>query len=163
MVLSARRVAATPTALLSAGRRYAQITTSTPAAMGAQLNKRPKRLFSSSPLLHTPRAASSGQAAEPKSARKFSSFASSSDMDIDTKKETTYTYALAAAYSAKDVPFNPVRHTTTFQPSSTPPSPNRRRLPRSQRPASGQDAYFISQHKNARTGYAFGVADGVGG
>lgn len=160
MVLTACRVAVQPSALVSAGRRY--IAPSAPVVNS--LRSTPKRLLTSSPLLQPPRVASSAVPPQPKSSHDFSSFASSSSgADVEQKAQATYTYALAAAYTAKDVPFNPVRHTTTFQPASTPPSANRRRLPRSQRPASGQDAYFISQHKNAQTSFAFGVADGVGG
>ena len=101
----------------------------------------------------------------------FSSFASSpkeqeqpqEDTAVEPEQKPIYDYALAAAYTAKDVPYNPIRNVTTFTAPKEPPTPRKGRLPRNLRPASGQDAYFITQRQSSPASYAFGVADGVGG
>ncbi|KAK4201774.1 phosphatase 2C-like domain-containing protein [Triangularia verruculosa] len=78
-----------------------------------------------------------------------------------------YTYHLAASYIAKSRPFDPQTHLFQFNPYNrlqTQPKPGSKR-PKSSRPESGQDAFFISQlGPSASSGeVALGVADGVGG
>jgi protein phosphatase PTC7 len=69
-----------------------------------------------------------------------------------------YTYRLAASYTAKDIPYNPAKNVTAFNPY-TRSSPHK---DKSSRPASGQDAFFISRIGSS-SDIALGVADGVGG
>ncbi|KAK0673370.1 phosphatase 2C-like domain-containing protein [Cercophora samala] len=77
-----------------------------------------------------------------------------------------YHYHLAASYIAKARPFDPSTHLFQFNPynrlSQPPKSPKR---PKSSRPESGQDAFFISQLGASPSSgeVALGVADGVGG
>ncbi|KAK4681868.1 Protein phosphatase 2C 7 [Podospora pseudoanserina] len=79
---------------------------------------------------------------------------------------TKYHYHLAASYIAKSRPFDPQTHLFQFNPynrlSQPPKSPKR---PKSSRPESGQDAFFISQLGASPSSgeVALGVADGVGG
>jgi len=69
-----------------------------------------------------------------------------------------FTYRLAASFSAKGKRFNPKTDLLSFNESN---SLLRESIAR-RRPASGQDAFFISSIGNS-TNVAFGVADGVGG
>ncbi|KAK3079487.1 hypothetical protein LTS18_004741, partial [Coniosporium uncinatum] len=81
----------------------------------------------------------------------------------------TYTYSLAASYSAKGARLNPVRDLYTFNPfHHIKPNPKaNNKLHRASRPKSGQDAFFISSIGNSssssKPSLAFGVVDGVGG
>lgn len=70
----------------------------------------------------------------------------------------SFTYRLAASYSAKGKRFNPKADILSFNESN---SLLRESIAR-RRPASGQDAFFISSIGNS-SNVAFGVADGVGG
>ncbi|KAK4181727.1 phosphatase 2C-like domain-containing protein [Triangularia setosa] len=77
-----------------------------------------------------------------------------------------YHYHLAASYIAKSRPFDPQTHLFQFNPYnrlSQPPKSTKR--PKSSRPESGQDAFFISQLGPSPSSgeVALGVADGVGG
>lgn len=68
---------------------------------------------------------------------------------------SAFTYRIAASFSAKGRRFNPDTNILNFNPFSPPTQ-------KGNRPASGQDAFFVS--KLGETGsVAFGVADGVGG
>ncbi|KAK0729276.1 phosphatase 2C-like domain-containing protein, partial [Apiosordaria backusii] len=75
-----------------------------------------------------------------------------------------YHYHLAASYIAKSRPFDPQTHLFQFNPYNRVQPPKTKR-PKSTRPESGQDAFFISQlGPNPNSGeVALGVADGVGG
>lgn len=71
-----------------------------------------------------------------------------------------FSYNIAASFIGKDRPYDPSTHVFHFNPyNRIQPARNR---PRSSRPESGHDAFFVS--RVADTGaVAFGVADGVGG
>jgi len=83
----------------------------------------------------------------------------------------TYTYSLAASFSAKGARLQPARDFYTFNPyHHIEPNPKAPRLDSTSRPQSGQDAFFISNigsdtHNNPpnTASLAFGVVDGVGG
>ena len=70
----------------------------------------------------------------------------------------SFSYRLAASYSAKGKRFNPKTDLLSFNESNS----LLREPIAKRRPASGQDAFFISGIGNS-TNVAFGVADGVGG
>jgi protein phosphatase PTC7 len=76
-----------------------------------------------------------------------------------TSSHPRYTYGIAASFTAKDHRFDPTRHVVSFIPRPTRSKPRRAK---SKRPASGQDAFFISQ-LGSSDHFALGVADGVGG
>jgi len=74
-----------------------------------------------------------------------------------------YIYNVAASYIAKGVRnFDPDTHVFQFNPYNRvqPPKPGK---PKSLRPASGQDAFFITRMGTSPGEVALGVADGVGG
>ncbi|KAI1640396.1 protein serine/threonine phosphatase 2C [Biscogniauxia mediterranea] len=70
-----------------------------------------------------------------------------------------FNYHIASAFTAKNKPYIPPKNLFNFYPGDEIPPPKR---PRWKRPASGQDAFFIS-HVGGTNAVAFGVADGVGG
>lgn len=70
-----------------------------------------------------------------------------------------FTYGIAASFTAKDKKFNPSTNVFNFDPYA--PIIKKRKDKRT-RPASGQDAFFISRVGKSGD-VAFGVADGVGG
>ncbi|KAI1425392.1 protein serine/threonine phosphatase 2C [Xylaria sp. FL1777] len=71
-----------------------------------------------------------------------------------------FTYHAAASFSAKYKKFNPLTNVFHFNPYNRIQTEKKR--PASKRPASGQDAFFISRVGDTNA-VAFGVADGVGG
>ncbi|RWA08852.1 hypothetical protein EKO27_g6259 [Xylaria grammica] len=71
-----------------------------------------------------------------------------------------FTYHLAASFSAKFKKFDPLTNVFHFNPYNRIQTEKKR--PKSKRPASGQDAFFISRVGDTNA-VAFGVADGVGG
>ena len=75
-----------------------------------------------------------------------------------SRPHDSFTYRLAASFSAKGQRFNPKTDLLSFNESNSLLSESIAR----RRPASGQDAFFISSIGNS-TNVAFGVADGVGG
>ncbi|KAI0817806.1 protein serine/threonine phosphatase 2C [Xylaria sp. FL0064] len=75
-------------------------------------------------------------------------------------KQQKFTYDAAAAFSAKQKKFDPRHHVFHFNPYNRIRTDKKRH--KSGRPASGQDAFFISRVGNT-DGIALGVADGVGG
>ena len=82
---------------------------------------------------------------------------------MSSSHKSKYVYNVAASYIAKGVPnFDPETHVFQFNPYNRvqPPKPGK---PKSQRPASGQDAFFISRIGTSPGEVALGVADGVGG
>lgn len=70
-----------------------------------------------------------------------------------------FSYGVAASFTAKDKRFRPKDNVLHFEPR---PIPVKRRTNRKDRPASGQDAFFVSQLGDSGD-VAMGVADGVGG
>ncbi|MCJ1350807.1 MAG: hypothetical protein MMC33_000788 [Icmadophila ericetorum] len=72
---------------------------------------------------------------------------------------TSFTYRIAASYSAKGRRFNPRTDFFSFDPLKQPEPAD---LTARQRPRSGQDAFFVSNIGRSAN-VAFGVADGVGG
>lgn len=70
-----------------------------------------------------------------------------------------FTYHVAASFSAKYKKFDPITHVFHFNPYNRIQTQKR---PKSKRPASGQDAFFISRVGDTNA-VAFGIADGVGG
>ncbi|RDW84459.1 hypothetical protein BP6252_02049 [Coleophoma cylindrospora] len=70
-----------------------------------------------------------------------------------------FTYGIAASFNAKDHRYNPNTHVFNFNPYNT---ITERRKNKRLRPASGQDAFFVSRIGESAD-VAFGVADGVGG
>ncbi|KAI1357098.1 phosphatase 2C-like domain-containing protein [Xylaria sp. FL0043] len=75
-------------------------------------------------------------------------------------KQQKFTYDAAAAFSAKHKKFDPRRHVFHFNRYNR--IQTEKKGHKSSRPASGQDAFFISRVGNT-DGIALGVADGVGG
>ncbi|KAI0539248.1 protein serine/threonine phosphatase 2C [Xylaria digitata] len=71
-----------------------------------------------------------------------------------------FTYHLAASFSAKYKKFDSFMNVFHFNPYNRIQTEKKR--PKSKRPASGQDAFFISRVGDTNA-VAFGVADGVGG
>ncbi|KAI0409429.1 protein serine/threonine phosphatase 2C [Xylaria palmicola] len=78
----------------------------------------------------------------------------------DTQPMRRFTYHLAASFSAKNKRFDPLTNVFHFNPYNRIQTEKKR--PKSKRPASGQDAFFISRVGDTNA-VAFGVADGVGG
>lgn len=76
-----------------------------------------------------------------------------------TSPPPRFSYGIAASFTAKDKRFKPKDNVLHFEPY---PIPVKRRTNRKDRPASGQDAFFISQLGDSGD-VAMGVADGVGG
>ncbi|CAK7263055.1 Protein phosphatase 2C 7 [Sporothrix epigloea] len=78
-------------------------------------------------------------------------------------RRSIFTYNVAASYIAKDRPYDPSTHVFHFNPYNhvQQTSTSQRKRP-SQRPDSGQDAFFVSRVGETGT-VALGVADGVGG
>lgn len=72
---------------------------------------------------------------------------------------SSFTYRLAASFNAKDTRYNPPTDRFSFDPALQ-SSPSTKSP--TQRPNSGQDAFFISSAGN-EPDVAFAVADGVGG
>ncbi|KAI3323590.1 protein serine/threonine phosphatase 2C [Xylariaceae sp. AK1471] len=71
-----------------------------------------------------------------------------------------FTYHAAASFSAKFKKYDPLTNVFHFNPYNRIQTEKKR--PKSKRPASGQDAFFISRVGDTNA-VAFGVADGVGG
>ncbi|KAI1773998.1 protein serine/threonine phosphatase 2C [Hypoxylon cercidicola] len=71
-----------------------------------------------------------------------------------------FTYDAAASFSAKYKRFDPTSDVFHFNPYNRIQTQKKR--PKAKRPASGQDAFFISRVGDTNT-VAFGIADGVGG
>ncbi|KAI0433679.1 protein serine/threonine phosphatase 2C [Xylaria sp. FL1042] len=71
-----------------------------------------------------------------------------------------FTYHVAASFSAKHKKFDPLTNVFHFNPYNRIQTEKKR--PKSKRPASGQDAFFISRVGDTNA-VALGVADGVGG
>ncbi|KAI5861752.1 protein serine/threonine phosphatase 2C [Durotheca rogersii] len=71
-----------------------------------------------------------------------------------------FTYHVAASFSAKHKTFDPTGDVFLFDPYNRIQTEKKR--PKSKRPASGQDAFFISRVGDTNA-VAFGIADGVGG
>ncbi|XXG93877.1 Protein phosphatase 2C 7 [Hypoxylon texense] len=71
-----------------------------------------------------------------------------------------FTYDAAASFSAKYKRFDPTSDVFHFNPYNRIQTQKKR--PKSKRPASGQDAFFISRVGDTNA-VAFGIADGVGG
>lgn len=71
---------------------------------------------------------------------------------------SSITYKIGAAFSAKGRRFDTKQHLFYFDPARQ----SSDKPPFTGRPASGQDAFFVSTVGNS-TSVAFGVADGVGG
>jgi protein phosphatase PTC7 len=71
-----------------------------------------------------------------------------------------FTYHAAASFTAKLKEYDPIRHVFHFNPYNRIQTEKKR--PKSKRPASGQDAFFISRVDDTNA-VAFGIADGVGG
>ncbi|XDG06897.1 hypothetical protein ABKA04_006512 [Annulohypoxylon sp. FPYF3050] len=76
-----------------------------------------------------------------------------------TEPPRYFTYHAAASFSAKYKRFDPTSHVFHFNPYNRIQTQKR---PKSKRPASGQDAFFISRVGDTNA-VAFGIADGVGG
>lgn len=72
--------------------------------------------------------------------------------------QSSITYRIGAAFSAKGRKFNTKKDLFSFDSSRQ----SSEKPPYTGRPASGQDAFFVSNVGNGRS-IAFGVADGVGG
>ncbi|KAI1401047.1 protein serine/threonine phosphatase 2C [Hypoxylon fuscum] len=70
-----------------------------------------------------------------------------------------FTYDAASSFSAKYKKFDPASNVFHFNPYNRIQTKKR---PKSKRPASGQDAFFISRVGDTNA-IAFGIADGVGG
>ncbi|KAI5923319.1 protein serine/threonine phosphatase 2C [Camillea tinctor] len=70
-----------------------------------------------------------------------------------------FNYHIASAFTAKNKIYNPPQNIFEFDPDTPIRSAKR---PKRERPASGQDAFFISR-VGGTNAVAFGVADGVGG
>lgn len=72
-----------------------------------------------------------------------------------------FTYHSAAAFSGKHKKLDPVTNVFQFNPYNH-IHPQKKR-PKAKRPASGQDAFFISRLGGSSNSVALGIADGVGG
>jgi protein phosphatase PTC7 len=77
-----------------------------------------------------------------------------------TPSTPRFTYGISASFNAKDRKYNPDVNVFNFNPYNFIQSA--RRKDKSRRPASGQDAFFVSRIGESRD-VALGVADGVGG
>ncbi|KAI1093691.1 protein serine/threonine phosphatase 2C [Rostrohypoxylon terebratum] len=84
---------------------------------------------------------------------------SQSQAEPKTESSRCFTYHAAASFSAKYKTFDPTSHVFHFNPYNRIQTQKR---PKSKRPASGQDAFFISRVGDTNA-VAFGIADGVGG
>lgn len=82
---------------------------------------------------------------------------------VPAARRSIFSYSVAASYIAKDRPFDPSTHVFHFNPYNRlqQSSPTQKKKP-SQRPESGQDAFFVSRVGDTGT-VALAVADGVGG
>ncbi|KAI1482560.1 hypothetical protein K445DRAFT_317859 [Daldinia sp. EC12] len=98
---------------------------------------------------------------QPNLARTFSvqTVLRSQETQSKTESPRKFTYHAAAAFSAKYKRFNPTNDVFHFNPYNRIQT---RKRPKSKRPASGQDAFFISRVGDTNA-IAFGIADGVGG
>ncbi|KAI1817726.1 protein serine/threonine phosphatase 2C [Poronia punctata] len=96
---------------------------------------------------------------DPSQARTFSAQRALSQ-DQGAHPMRKFTYHVAASFSAKNKKYNPVADVFHFNPYSR--IQTEKKKPKSKRPASGQDAFFISRVGDSNA-VAFGVADGVGG
>ncbi|KAH7034890.1 phosphatase 2C-like domain-containing protein [Microdochium trichocladiopsis] len=72
-----------------------------------------------------------------------------------------FTYHSAAAFSGKHKKLDPATNVFHFNPYNH-IQPQKKR-PKAKRPASGQDAFFISRLGGSSNSVALGIADGVGG
>ncbi|KAI8958557.1 protein serine/threonine phosphatase 2C [Daldinia sp. FL1419] len=84
----------------------------------------------------------------------------SQDTQSKTDAARKFVYHAAASFSAKYNKFNPANDVFHFNPYNRIQTQKKR--PKSKRPASGQDAFFISRVGDTNA-VAFGIADGVGG
>ena len=102
------------------------------------------------------------EAAVPKtticSARRFT-VSAPSQLTPTSSSIPTFSYRIAASFSAKGRRFNPKKHVFTFDPETQIGAGQDVYTGRSD---SGQDAFFVSRAGNS-SNVAFGVADGVGG
>ncbi|OTB07594.1 hypothetical protein M426DRAFT_317901 [Hypoxylon sp. CI-4A] len=80
--------------------------------------------------------------------------------ELPTDPTRRFTYHAAASFSAKYKKFDPIAHVFHFNHYNRIQTEKKR--PKSKRPASGQDAFFISRVGDTNA-VAFGIADGVGG
>ncbi|KAI1329149.1 protein serine/threonine phosphatase 2C [Xylariaceae sp. FL0255] len=88
-------------------------------------------------------------------------FSSAKKLSTSTPTSNTrFTYHVAASFSAKFKTYDPLTHVFHFNPYNRIQTEKKR--PKSKRPASGQDAFFISRVGDTNA-VAFGIADGVGG
>ncbi|KAI2618476.1 protein serine/threonine phosphatase 2C [Hypoxylon sp. NC1633] len=83
----------------------------------------------------------------------------SQEHQAQAESSRRFTYHAAASFSAKHKKFDPTSDVFHFNPYNRIQTKKR---PKSKRPASGQDAFFISRVGDTNT-VAFGIADGVGG
>ncbi|KAI2462828.1 protein serine/threonine phosphatase 2C [Annulohypoxylon bovei var. microspora] len=83
----------------------------------------------------------------------------SQESQLQPESARRFTYHAAASFSAKYKRFDPTTHVFHFNPYNRIQTQKR---PKSKRPASGQDAFFISRVGDTNA-VAFGIADGVGG
>ena len=95
---------------------------------------------------------------EPRSAGRSYSNIHSFRPNHTSASSSDINYRIGAAFSAKDRKFNTKQDLYSFNPAHQPSQ----QQPFTGRPASGQDAFFISNVGNSSS-VAFGVADGVGG
>ncbi|KAI0203842.1 protein serine/threonine phosphatase 2C [Astrocystis sublimbata] len=79
---------------------------------------------------------------------------------LSTQPTRKLTYHVAASFSAKNKKFDPFSDVFHFNPYNR--IQTEKKTPKSKRPASGQDAFFVSRVGDTNS-VAFGVADGVGG
>ncbi|KAI1376345.1 protein serine/threonine phosphatase 2C [Hypoxylon crocopeplum] len=84
----------------------------------------------------------------------------SQESQAQTEPTRKFTYHAAASFSAKYKRFDPTSDVFHFNPYNR--IQTRWKRPKSKRPASGQDAFFISRVGDTNA-LAFGIADGVGG
>ncbi|KAL3418632.1 5-azacytidine resistance protein azr1 [Phlyctema vagabunda] len=115
-------------------------------------------VFRSSPRYHSSIASSSVQKSVPSlpkpAARSFHT-----SRVVQSNSDPKFTYGIAASFNAKDTRYNPNTHVFNFNPYN---AIRARRKDKRTRPASGQDAFFVSKIGESPD-VAFGVADGVGG
>ena len=91
-------------------------------------------------------------------ARRFT-VSAPSQLTPTSSSNPTFSYRIAASFSAKGRRFNPKKHIFTF---NTETHISAGQDVYTGRPDSGQDAFFVSRAGNS-SNVAFGVADGVGG
>ena len=92
------------------------------------------------------------------SARRFT-VSAPSQLTPTSSSNPTFSYRIAASFSAKGRRFNPKKH---VYPSNTETQISPEQDVYTGRPDSGQDAFFVRRAGNS-SNVAFGVADGVGG